>query len=121
VQVITEEEYAAAMARGEELYRTTPHAVGARYDAARQRIVVELSNGMELTFSPRHAQGLEDATPEQLAEVQIDGVGFGLHWPTIDADLYVPSLLKGVTARRRGWRSDRLGFKRRNECVSLIS
>lgn len=104
-------EYEAATARGEELYRTTPHAVGARYDADRRRIVVDLSNGMELTFSARDAQGLEDATPEQLAEVQIDGVGFGLHWPTIDADLYVPSLLKGVTGTKAWMEKRRRGLQ----------
>lgn len=98
--MITDEAYEAATRAGDEFYANNPHAVGARYDADRRRIVVELPNGMELTFSPRDAQGLEDATPEQLAEVRIDGVGFGLHWPTIDADLYVPSLLTGVTGTK---------------------
>ena len=32
--------------------------------------------------------------------MQIDRIGFGLHWPTIDADLYVPSLLKGITGTK---------------------
>ena len=30
----------------------------------------------------------------------IDGVGFNLHWPALDADLYVPALVAGVFGTR---------------------
>ncbi len=106
--MLTDEDIEAADQAGEELRRTTPWAVRARYDRRTRRIVVRLSSGMDLTFSPRDVQGLEAATPEQLAEVQVQGVGYGLHWPSLDADVYVPSLLKGITgtkawmARKRG-------------------
>ena len=36
--------------------------------------------------------GADDAGP---AEIQIDGVGFNLHWPRLDADLYVPATVGG--------------------------
>ena len=105
--MVTDDEYEAATRVGEEMLRTTPRAVRARYDRWSRRIVVRLSSGMDLSFSPRDAQGLEHATPEQLAEVEILGVGYGLHWESLDADLYVPALLQGITgseawmARRR--------------------
>lgn len=95
--MITDEEIEAATYRGEAMRRTTPWAVRARYDRRARRIVVRLSSGMDLSFSPKDAQGLEHATPDQLAEVEILGVGYGLHWETLDADLYVPALLQGVT------------------------
>ena len=38
---------------------------------------------------PKLAQGLEKATDEQLAEVEILGAGFRLHWEALDADLSV--------------------------------
>jgi hypothetical protein len=98
--MFSDEEIAAANAAGAERRRTTPWAVRARYDRRQRRIVVRLSSGMDLSFSPREVQGLEHATPEQLAEVEIDGVGYGLHWETLDADVYVPSLLQGITGTK---------------------
>lgn len=95
--MVTDEAFETATRRGEEMRRTTPWAVRARYDRRARRIVVRLSSGMDLSFSPKDAQGLEHATPEQLAEVVILGVGYGLHWESLDADLHVPALLQGVT------------------------
>ena len=94
---ITNQEFAAANARGREMLRTTPHAVAARYDAGRDRIVVELSTGLEIAFAPRDAQGLETATPEDLAEIVIDSPGFGLHFPNLDADRPpIPAMFRHV-------------------------
>jgi hypothetical protein len=39
---------------------------------------------------------LEIATDEQLAQVEILGTGYGLHWEALDADLSVPGLLMGL-------------------------
>ena len=93
---ITDKELAAANARGRKMLRTTPRALAVRYDEGRDRIVVELSTGAEIAFAPRDAQGLEAATPEALAEIAIDPPGFGLHFPKLDVDLYLPTLLEGL-------------------------
>lgn len=111
--MLTDEEIAAANARGAERRRTTPWAVRARYDRRLRRIVVRLSSGMDLTFSPRDVQGLEHASPDQLSEVEILGVGYGLHWESLDADLYLPSLLQGVTGTK-AWMAER---RRRSEAA----
>jgi hypothetical protein len=58
--------------------------------------MVTLSNGLELAFPPHLAEGLADAKPTDLAAMVISPSGLGLHWPRLDADLYLPSLLKGV-------------------------
>ena len=86
----------AAEALGRELLATEPRATGARYDAKADRVVIELSNGASFAFPPKLSEGLENATPEQLAEVEIAGAGFDLHWPALDEDLYVPALLSGI-------------------------
>lgn len=86
----------AAEARGRELLATEPRATAARYDVQADRIVIELSNGASFAFPPSLVERLENATPEQLAEVEIAGAGFGLHWPALDEDLYVPALLSGI-------------------------
>ena len=102
------EEILEANREGQEMLATIPHAISARYDRRIGRIVVRLSTGLEISFSPRDAQGLEAATWEQLREIEIDPPGFGLHFPALDADLYIPSLLEGFFGSKR-WMAARLG------------
>jgi hypothetical protein len=85
-----------------------PHAVAARYDRRLARVMVTLSNGLELAFPPHLAEGLGDAKTGDLAVIEITPTGLGLHWPRLDADLYLPSLLEGVFGSPR-WMAGRLG------------
>ena len=111
------EEFLEASRREQEELATIPHALSARYDRRIRRVVVRLSTGLEISFSPRNAQGLETATWEQLREIEIDPPGFGLHFPALDADLYIPALLEGVFGSKR-WiaaRQGELGGKARSD------
>lgn len=85
-----------------------PRAVSARYDRHGARIVVTLSNGLDLGVPVRLAQGLAGAKASDLAAVEITPTGLGLHWPNLDADLYLPSLLQGLFGTRR-WMAGLLG------------
>lgn len=87
---------------------TGPYAVAARYDRRLGRIMVTLSNGLELAFPPHMAEGLADAKPADLAVIEITPAGLGLHWPKLDADLYLPALLQGVFGSPR-WMAGLLG------------
>ena len=87
---------------------STPYAVAARYDRRVSRIMVALSSGLELAFSPHLMEGLADARPADLAIIEITPTGLGLHWPTLDADLYLPALLDGVFGSPR-WMAGLLG------------
>lgn len=87
-----------------------PKAIHARYDRRVSRVIVGLDNGLELAFPPRLAQGLEHATPADLAVIEISPLGDGLHWPAIDADLYVPGLLQGVFGSK-SWMARHLGAR----------
>ena len=73
-----------------------PRAKRARYDRKTGRVLVELTNGCSFAFPARRAQGLEDASDDELAEVTILGLGLGLHWERRDVDLSVPGLLAGL-------------------------
>lgn len=103
----TEKEFTEAEARMQAL-RQAGHAVTARYDRKASRIVVRLSTGLELAFPTALAEGLADAAPADLAEIEISPAGLGLHWPKLDADLYIPALLQGVFGSRR-WMAAHLG------------
>jgi len=70
--------------------------------------VVQLSSNLGIFFSPRDAEGLEHATPEQL--IEISPSGYGLHFPKLDADLYLPSILEGVFGSER-WMASRMGMR----------
>src|SRR5690606_13365070 len=93
---LTDEQIEAANERGRICRETHPHAAAARYDAKADRGVVELLNGATFTFPPRLVQALHDATPAQIAEVEVLGAGYGLHWESLDLDYSVPGLMNGV-------------------------
>ena len=98
----------AALERGRIAQQAEPRATSARYDLKNERIIVDLTNGCTFAFPPRMAQGLEAATDDELASVEILGAGYGLHWEDLDTDLSVPGLLAGLfgtkayMARRAG-------------------
>lgn len=90
----------AAIERGRIAGQTEPRAGSARYDAASGRVIVELTNGCVFAFPPRLAEGLQDATDQQLAAVDILGRGYGLHWEDLDVDLSLPGLMAGLFGTR---------------------
>ena len=94
--------------RAKDRQAAIPRAVAAHYDRASGRIVIHLSSNLDLSFSPRDAQGLENAKPSQLEEIEISPSGFGIHFPKLDADLYLPGLLEGFLGSKR-WMASRLG------------
>lgn len=97
-----------AIERGKANLTAEPRAVAARYDAAADRIIVDLHNGATVAVSPALVEFLRDATPEQLAEVEVQGAGFGLHWETLDVNYTVPGLINGVFGTAR-WMAARAG------------
>jgi hypothetical protein len=92
---ITDEEVEQAEKRMAAL-REGGFVVSARYDRRAARIVVELSTGLQIAFPTLSTEGLADASPANLAEIEISAAGLGLHWPKLDADVYVPALLQGI-------------------------
>lgn len=105
---LTDAQIDAALERGARARAEEPRAAAARYDAIGDRVVVELTNGCAFIFPPRLAQGLEGASADQLAGIEVLGSGSGLHWEALDVDLSVPGLLAGAfgtkayLARRAG-------------------
>jgi len=63
-------------------------------------LIVDLLDGrtisVPLTWYPR----LAHATPDQRANWQVCGGGYGIHWPDLDEDLSTQGLLRGAPAAR---------------------
>lgn len=90
-----DQEIDAALARGARKSHE-PRATSARYDEQSRCMVIALSNGCSFAFPAHLAEGLENATPEQLANVEVLGKGSGLHWEDLDVDLSVAGILAGL-------------------------
>ena len=106
--MVRHDEFTAATRRAAERRATEPTAVAARYDRRRDRIVVSLNTGLELAFPPHIAQGLEKASAADLKEIEISPSGFGIHFPKLDTDLYLPAMLQGVFGTK-SWMAAQLG------------
>lgn len=96
----TEADFEAAEARGRTLLDSEPRAASARYERASGKVIVDLVNGCTYAFPVRLVQDLEEASEDDLAHIEVDGLGFNLHWPVLDADLYVPALVAGIFGTR---------------------
>lgn len=91
--------FAKASERGRRLVARGPLATAAKYEAGRIR--VELNNGCAFEFPVTHAQGLAGAKATALRTIEVSASGLGLHWPKLDADLYVPALVKGILGTKQ--------------------
>lgn len=72
-----------------------PHAVSALFDKKHHKIVLHLDTGIDISFDPRQAYGLEKATANELRNVDVVGAGGTIHFPELDTFLSIPRILEG--------------------------
>jgi hypothetical protein len=102
------DDYEQATQRAKDLRAKFPRALSAHYDRKTGRVVVHLSSNLIVSFSPGDVEGLEFAKPSQFDEIEISPSGLGIHFPAVDADVYVPGLLEGFLGSK-SWMASRLG------------
>jgi hypothetical protein len=75
-----------------------PRVVGVEYrpGSGLDLLILKLSDGHRHLIPREDLEGLQSATKAQIDQVEILGNGTGLHWPRLDIDYYVPSLLSGI-------------------------
>ena len=100
--VTSDEEIDGAIERAGSL-RNEPRVTKVEYRPGRglNLLVLHLSDGHRHVIPVEDVQGLRSATRQEIHEVEILGRGTGLHWPALDLDLYVPSLLRNIYGTRR--------------------
>ena len=64
-------------------------------------LILKFKDGHRHVIPREDLQGLQSATKEQIARVEILGNGTGLHWPALDVDFYVPGLLRGIYGTKK--------------------
>jgi len=69
-----------------------PTAIDVVADDAHLRVT--LADGRELAAPLEWFPRLRDATPEQRSHWRLIGRGQGIHWPDVDEDISVASLLR---------------------------
>jgi hypothetical protein len=97
---LTDAEFEAAETRGRKMLETEPRASSARYDCKSGRVVIDLVNGCTYAFPAPLVQDLQGASDDDLANIKVEGLGFDLHWPALEVDLYVPALVAGIFGTR---------------------
>jgi hypothetical protein len=80
-----------------------PRATGVEYKSGPglDLLILKLDDGHRCLIPREDIEGLQDATPRQIAQVEILGNGTGLHWPALDLDHYVPNLLQHIYGTKR--------------------
>lgn len=106
--MVSQREFVRANRAGKAKRATGPVAVAASFDRKRGLVVVRLSSGLEIGFPPHHTQALERAKPADLLDIEITPSGLGLHFPRIQEDIHLPSLLEGFFGSS-AWMARRLG------------
>ena len=104
--VTTDTEIDRAIAQARNL-RDEPRVASVEYRPGRglDLLILKLSDGHRHLIPREDLQGLQLATKEQIAQVEIVGNGTGLHWPALDVDHYVPSLLRSIYGTK-SWMAD---------------
>ncbi len=108
--IYSNDEMEAANERAKARLEKMPTATAAYYEFRLGRLVIDLNTGLSIMFKPDDVQGLEQANPEQLVQIEISPSGLGIHFPALDADLYLPSFLEGLMGSQK-WMASRLGKK----------
>jgi hypothetical protein len=92
--VPSQQEFDAITRRTAQAMKRTLLAVSARYDRRSERVMIVLNTGAVVGFTLSVLPGLENASPETLRKIEIEGGGYGLRVASLDADISVPALLE---------------------------
>src|ERR1700733_13626466 len=82
----------AAIAHAKLYDEYRPKAVSAKYLRTTDSVKITLATGVEIVIPRKLLQGLDHATPAQLADVRVVAAKSGLYWKLLDVDHYLPSL-----------------------------
>jgi hypothetical protein len=111
-----------AMQRMESL-REEGHVTGVRYNVRSSCLEIKLNTMIEIRFPAALIEGLSEAATKDLRDIEITPSGLGLHWPRLDVDLYIPSLIQGKFGSK-SWMAKQLGVlggKRKSEAKTKSS
>lgn len=107
---MADKEFLMATRRAKAVRAENPRVISAGYEPRSKRLVFHFSNRLAVSVPASEVQGLERAKTSDLLQAEITPSGLGVHFPSIDADIYVPALLQGMFGSKR-WMAAQLGAK----------
>jgi len=75
-----------------------PEPLATNVEVTEEEIIAQLKDGRTITVPLAWSWRLSEATPEQRNTFRTIGSGEGVHWPDIDEDISVRSMLEGTPA-----------------------
>ncbi|MEL6232653.1 MAG: DUF2442 domain-containing protein [Cyanobacteria bacterium J06627_3] len=98
---ISDAELLTAQERGQWSLKHEHHALEAWYELSDRTLHIKSTLAAHIILPVDHLQGLQGASDQDLAAVEILGLGSGLHWESLDADLGVHSLFCGTYGSKK--------------------
>lgn len=74
-----------------------PRVIAAEYDEGRDRLELEFDHGFAVAVSRQGVPGLQNATAQDLREIEVLGSGDAVYFRRIDQSLNIPNLLAELT------------------------
>ena len=106
---LTEENLREQITKAKEAWKqaeaTEPRTESVYYNQSEDLITIKLKNGAIFCFPPKLAQGLEGASPEQLADAWLPPSRSSLYRESLDVDFGIPELVAGMFGRK-SWMAD---------------
>lgn len=94
--ITTDAEIDAALEQARRHERFDRRVVRASYSNSTESLILQLEDGVTLNVPRRLLQGLADANPRDLDDIELLGRGTGLYWPALDVAHLVSGLMDGV-------------------------
>lgn len=91
-----ERQYLEATARGKAMMESLPKAKSAFYDQKTGEVVIHLMNGAKLLVPSKLIQGLQSDDATALGDIELFLNGTEIHWPVLDVQFRVKSLIDGI-------------------------
>lgn len=117
---VSDDELRRAERRGLRDRAGMPAPNDVRFDPRTERTTVDFANGASFSFPTRALQGLENATVDQLSEVELLGET-GLHWESLDMDYTIAGLMKGIFGSKAFMDAQRRGGQSRSAAKAAAS
>jgi hypothetical protein len=117
---ISDAELTAAKERWQQERAERPVPASVRFEPASSRVIVDFTNGACFVFPARALEGLQNATAEELAEVELLGET-GLHWESLDVDYTISGLMNGIFGSRSFMEAQRKGGQSRSVAKAAAS
>lgn len=105
---MTDDMIDAALERGRVAQTHECRASKVTNDHHSRHVVIELTSGCVFSFPPTLVEALRAVGDDQIADVEIVGHGYGLHWEALDLDLSLTDLMAGRCGSRGTEGAERL-------------